>query len=162
MWFFSESLIHGILAGSVYALIALAFVVVYKASRMINFALGEFIMLASKLVATGLHGLGLGLLGGIGFGCAGMMAFALGLNHFVLRRLIGQPLISFIMVTIGLGIFLRASAVFLFSAIPGSISLPIQQDPIVLKGLLISPDELVAAVVAVVTMIAISWTPSAG
>ncbi len=157
MWFFSESLIHGILAGSVYALIALAFVVVYKASRMINFALGEFIMLASKLVATGLHGLGLGLLGGIGFGCAGMMAFALGLNHFVLRRLIGQPLISFIMVTIGLGIFLRASAVFLFSAIPGSISLPIQQDPIVLKGLLISPDELVAAVVAVVTMIAISW-----
>lgn len=157
MWFLSELLIHGILAGSVYALIALAFVVVYKASRMINFALGEFIMLVSKLVATGLHGFGLGLLGGIGFGCAGMMAFALGLNHLVLRRLVGQPLISFIMVTIGLGIFLRSSAVFLFSGVPGAIPLPIQEEPIVLQGLLISPDELVAAAVAIVTIVAISW-----
>ncbi len=157
MWFFSELMIHGILAGSVYALIALAFVVVYKASRMINFALGEFVMLASKLVTVGLHGLGLGLLGGIGFGCAGMIAFALGLNRIVLRRLIGQPLISFIMVTIGIGIFLRSSAVFLFDGIPGSIPLPIQQDPIEFKGLLISPDELVAAAVAVITITAISW-----
>ena len=104
MWFFGELLIHGMLSGSVYALISLAFVVVYKASRMINFALGEFIMLASKLVATGLHALGLGWFGGIVFGCAGMVAFAIGFNRWVLRRLIGQPLISFIMVTIGLGI----------------------------------------------------------
>ncbi len=157
MWFFSELLIHGILAGSVYALIALAFVVVYKSSRMINFALGEFIMLASKLVATGLHGLGLGLLGGIGFGCAGMMAFALGLNRLILRRLVGQPLISFIMVTIGLGVFLRSSAVFLFSGIPGSIPLPIQQEPIQVMGLLISLDELVAGAVAIVTIGTVSW-----
>jgi branched-chain amino acid transport system permease protein len=60
MWFFGELLIHGMLSGSVYALISLAFVVVYKASRMMNFALGESIMLASKLVATGRHALGLG------------------------------------------------------------------------------------------------------
>ena len=72
---------------------------------MINFALGEFIMLASKFAATGAHVLGLGWLGGIVFGCAGMTAFAVGLNRWVLRRLIGRPLISFIMVTIGLGIF---------------------------------------------------------
>ncbi len=63
MWFFSELLVHGMLSGSVYALISLAFVVVYKASRMINFALGEFIMLASKLVAAGLHSFGLGISG---------------------------------------------------------------------------------------------------
>jgi branched-chain amino acid transport system permease protein len=157
MWFFSELLIHGILSGSVYALISLAFVVVYKASRMINFALGEFIMLASKLVATGLHVFGWGLLGGIGFGCAGMVAFALGFNRWVLRRLIGQPLISFIMVTIGLGIFLRASAAFVFSGIPDAIRLPIGQAPIRLMGLMISPDEWITAVVAIITIAAISW-----
>ncbi len=157
MWFFSELLIHGILSGSVYALISLAFVVVYKASRMINFALGEFIMIASKLVATGLHVLGLGWLGGLGFGCVGMIAFAFGLNRWVLRRLIGQPLISFIMVTIGLGVFLRASAVFVFSGIPGSIQLPIEQEPIPVMGVLISPDELITALVAIITIVAVSW-----
>ncbi len=157
MWFFSELLVHGILAGSVYALISLAFVVVYKASRMINFALGEFIMLASKLVATGLNAFGLGVVGGIGFGCAGMVVFALGFNRLILHRLIGQPLISFIMVTIGLGIFLRASTVFVFSGIPGSISLPIEQEPIRMMGILISPDELLTAVVAIITITVVSW-----
>lgn len=156
MWFFSELLVHGMLSGSIYALISLAFVVVYKASRMINFALGEFIMLASKLVATGLNAFGLGVLGGIGFGCAGMVAFAIGFNRWVLRRLIGQPLISFIMVTIGLGVFLRASTVFVFSGIPGSIQLSIEQEPIRLMGLLISPDELITAGIAIITITAVA------
>jgi branched-chain amino acid transport system permease protein len=157
MWFFSELLIHGILSGSVYALISLAFVVVYKASRMINFALGEFIMLASKFVATGVHVLGLGLVGGIGFACAGMTAVAIGFNQLILQRLIGQPLISFIMVTIGLGIFLQALAVFVFSGVPDSIQLPIDQEPIHLMGLLISLDELLTAMVAIITITAVSW-----
>ncbi|PON10368.1 hypothetical protein C2W62_50440, partial [Candidatus Entotheonella serta] len=74
MWFFSELMIHGILSGSVYALISLAFVVVYKASRMINFALGEFIMVASKLVAAGLNALGWGWAGRVGFGCGTVFA----------------------------------------------------------------------------------------
>jgi len=157
MWFFSELLIHGMLSGSVYALISLAFVVVYKASRMINFALGEFIMLASALVATGINGLGLGLVGGLGFGFAGMIAFAIGFNHLVLRRLIGQPLISFIMVTIGLGIFLQAFVVFVFSSIPGAIRLPIGEAPIRVMGLRLSPEELITAMVAILTITAVSW-----
>ncbi|WP_089722335.1 branched-chain amino acid ABC transporter permease, partial [Candidatus Entotheonella palauensis] len=157
MWFFSELLIDGMLSGSLYALISLAFVVVYKASRMINFALGEFILLASKLVATGLNAFGLGVIGSLGFGCAGMGVFAIGLNRWVLRRLIGQPLISFIMVTIGLGIFMRASTVFVFSGIPGSIQLPLKEEPIRLMGLLISPDELITVVVAIVTITTVAW-----
>ena len=61
--FFVSLLVDGVLAGAIYALVALAFVIVYKASRMINFALGEWAMLGSRLVATGLHALGLGLAG---------------------------------------------------------------------------------------------------
>src|SRR5262249_8164408 len=77
----------GALAGAVYALVSLAFVVVYKASRMINFALGEWVLLASRLVASGLHVLGLGLLGAMGVGGAGMAAVAAGFSRLVLRRL---------------------------------------------------------------------------
>ena len=51
-------LVDGALAGAIYALVALAFVVVYKASRMINFAMGESIMLGSRMVAAGVHAFG--------------------------------------------------------------------------------------------------------
>ena len=92
--FFVSLLVDGILAGAIYALIALGFVVVYKASRMINFALGEWAMLGSRLAATGVHALGLGLAPAIGFACAGSVAVALLFNQLVLRRLVGRPQIS--------------------------------------------------------------------
>src|SRR5204863_8309217 len=57
--FFAALVVDGALAGALYALVALSFVVVYRASRMINFAVGEWVMLASRLVTFGLHALGL-------------------------------------------------------------------------------------------------------
>lgn len=59
--FLASVLVDGTLAGVVYALIALAFVVVYKASRIINFALGEWVMLGSRLVAASVYTAGLGM-----------------------------------------------------------------------------------------------------
>src|ERR1700738_4754750 len=56
---FFALVINGGLAGGIYALIALAFVLVYKASRMINFALGEWIMFGSLLASTGSNAIGL-------------------------------------------------------------------------------------------------------
>ena len=68
---FIELSINGVVAGSLYALIAVAFVVVYKASRVINFALGELVMIGSALVAVGLHVFEIGLPFSIIFACAG-------------------------------------------------------------------------------------------
>src|SRR5205807_765167 len=82
------------LAGALYALVALSFVVVYRASRMMNFAVGEWVMLASRCVTFALHGLGLGLPGALAVGCAGMAGFGVAFNRVVLRRLVGQPVIS--------------------------------------------------------------------
>lgn len=157
MSYFIEVVLNGVLAGTIYALIGLAFVVVYKASRMINFALGEFLMIATRLVAAGLHVLGLGLAGAIAFGCAGMALLAVGFNRLILRNLVGHQLIALIMVTIGLGVVLRALAVYLFAGVPSSIPLPISQEPIIIRGVLISPDELVAAALAVACVAAVSW-----
>src|SRR2546425_4097639 len=70
--FFAALVVDGALAGTLYALVALSFVVVYRASRMINFAVGEWVMLPSRFVTFGLHALGLGLLGALAVGCAGM------------------------------------------------------------------------------------------
>jgi branched-chain amino acid transport system permease protein len=80
--YFLSLLIDGALAGAIYALIALAFVLVYKASSMINFAIGEWVMWGALLVATGVHVLGLGLVGAVAVACAGMMAVALAFSRW--------------------------------------------------------------------------------
>ncbi len=157
MVFLIALLVDGALAGAVYALAALAFVVVYKASRMINFALGEWLVLSSRLVASGLHALGLGLVGALGVGCAGTVATALVFNRVVLRRLAGQPLISLIMVTIGLGTLMRGSAAIVFAGIPAGIPLPMARDSLTVRGVPVSADKLVAAVVAGVSIAAVTW-----
>jgi branched-chain amino acid transport system permease protein len=154
--FFVPLVVDGALAGMVYALIALAFVLVYKASRMINFALGEWVMLGARLVATGVHTLGLSLGGGVGLGVAGMVVLAVTFNRSVVRPLVDRPLISLLMVTIGLGILLRGAVALIFSGVPSRIPLPLWDSPTVL-GVSVAPEKLVAAAVAVVCMTAVTW-----
>ena len=76
MLFFASLLVNGLLSGAVYALIALSFVVIYKSSRMINFAVGEWVMFGSLLVATGLHVFAIGLMLATILACAGMVGLA--------------------------------------------------------------------------------------
>jgi branched-chain amino acid transport system permease protein len=154
--FFASLLVDGLLAGAVYALIALAFVVVYKASRMINFALGEWVMFGSRLAAAGLHGAGLGLAGALGFAGAAMVAFALAFNRVVLRRLVGQPLIGVIMVTLGLGALMRGAAPFIFAGLPAAIPLPIPQEPLVVHDIRIPAGRVVALIVAAAAIAGVS------
>src|SRR2546426_10360723 len=98
-----------------YAPAALAFVVVYKASRMMNFALGEWLMLGSRLVATGIHGLGVGLVAAVGGSAAVMGGAALVFSRLGLRRLGSRPLISPIMITLGPRAPLRGASAIVFA-----------------------------------------------
>src|SRR5690242_3867206 len=125
MSFFLSLLIEGALAGALYALVALAFVIVYRASRVINFALGEWLMLAALLVATTIHAWGLDLAAAIPMACVGMFVFAVLFNTLVLQHLAGQPVISLLMVTLGAGAFIRGVTQLTFSGVPTNISLPI-------------------------------------
>src|SRR2546428_786160 len=155
--FLAFLVVDGALAGAIYALAALAFVVVYKASRMINFAVGEWVMLASRMVASGLHGFGFGLGGALGLACVGMVALAMAFNRVVLRRLFSQSLLSSIMVTIGLGILLRGSAAIVFAGIPSRITSPVPLEPLVIRGVPVSIDKLVAAMIAGACIIGLGW-----
>jgi branched-chain amino acid transport system permease protein len=154
--FFAALLVDGLLASAIYALVALAFVVVYKASGAINFALGELAMLGSRLVATGIHAMELGLAGAIGSASAGMVVVALAFNRLVLRHMVGRPLISLIMVTLGLGALIRGAAPLVFGAVPGTIPLPIPSDPLDVYGVLVPAGRLVAATIAITCITAVS------
>jgi branched-chain amino acid transport system permease protein len=153
MWFFLSLVIDGALAGAIYAPIALAFVLVHKASGMINFALGEWIMLGALLAGIGLHLLQLGAVGALGFAGLGMLALAALFCHLVVRRLIGRPAIAAVMVTIGLGMVLRGLAPFLPAA-PGLIPQTLLQ-PLAVGGLAIPTHKLAAAAVAALCIAAI-------
>ena len=152
MLFFVALIVDGALAGAIYALIALGFVVVYKASRVINFALGEWLMLGAVLAAAAVNALALGLPGALVAASAGMIAFAALFNRLVLRRLVGRPVISLVMVTLGLGALMRGGSAMAFRGIPGAVALPLPQHVVTVGGVFLSTDKLVAGAVAAVAV----------
>ena len=124
MVFFFSLLIDGSLAGAVYALIALAFVLVYKASHMINFAIGEWVMWGALLVGAGVHAIGVGPIEAVIFACVGMIALAFTFNRLVLCRMTAPPEIASIMITLALGTVMRGVGALIFAGVPSGISLP--------------------------------------
>jgi branched-chain amino acid transport system permease protein len=150
-------LIDGALAGAIYALIALAFVLVYKSSRMINFAVGEWIMLGALLAGAGHYAIGLGLFGAVLFAISAMAAFGIAFNRVVVSRLTSHPVISLIMVTIGLGAMMRGTAALVFTGIPSGIPLPVSTEPLLLNGFPVSPEKLIAALTAAGAIALLTW-----
>jgi len=151
MLFLLSLLVDGVLAGALYALFALAFVVVYKASGMINFALGEWAMLGTGLVATGVSALSLGMAGAIAFAAVVSVAAALAFNRAVTRRLVGRPLIAAIMVTLGLGMVLRGAVPLLLPAGSAAAS-AFLAGTVTLYGLPLATGRVAAAVAAMVSV----------
>jgi branched-chain amino acid transport system permease protein len=154
---FVALLVDGALAGAIYALIALAFVVVYKASGVANFALGEWMMLGAGLVAAGVHAQRLDLTEAVLVACAGMTAFAFAFNRLVLRRLVGRPPIALIMVTLGLGSLIRGAVPLALGGVPGKVTLGLPPDPLMPYGLPIATEKLVAGVAAAATIVLVTW-----
>src|SRR5216683_374475 len=155
--FFLSLLIDGALAGALYALIALAFVLVYKSSRVVNFALGEWIMTGATLAAVGQNAVGLGLPTAIVFAAAGMAIFGVAFNAIVVRRLLARPAISLIMVTIGLGAMMRGTGALVFAGIPGGLQLPVLVEPLIVHGVPIPPEKLIGAIVAAIIIALATW-----
>ena len=102
--------VNGTAAGCIYGLVALGFVLIYKATEMVNFAQGELMMLGAFFAYTfvGLWGLNYWL--GFGLAIAATAAFGYALDAVVLRRVIGQPQFAVVMLTLGLAFIFRAVA----------------------------------------------------
>src|ERR1700720_2517898 len=106
--------LNGASIGLMYSLIALGFVLVYKATDAINFAQGEFVMLAGLIVAVTLGFEGMPLVAAVVIVLAVMIAFGFGLERIVLRPLLGRPVVAVIMGTIGLAALLRGPGAGVF------------------------------------------------
>jgi branched-chain amino acid transport system permease protein len=156
--FFFEVLIGGLLSGVMYSLVALGFVLIYKASGVFNFAQGSLVFFAA-LTFVGLteHGLSFGV--ALVVTLAVMVIAGLLIERLVLRPLVNQPQISLFMATIGLSFFIEGLAQLMWGASVRGLDLGIQDEPITrvsdALGINISKFDLAAAGIAAVLVAAL-------
>lgn len=105
-----QLVINGAAGGCIYGVIALGFVLIYKATEMINFAQGDLMMLGGFVAFSMIAGLGMNYWAGAAVAIVVMAIFGFLLDAVVLRRVIGQPQFAVIMLTLGLGFIFRAAA----------------------------------------------------
>ncbi|HEY5623364.1 MAG TPA: branched-chain amino acid ABC transporter permease [Gammaproteobacteria bacterium] len=120
-----QLLISGISLGCVYGLIALGFVIIYKATEMVNFAQGDIMMLGAFVAFTYIDTLGFPFLLGVLATVATMALFGMLVERIALRRMIGEPPFAVMMITIGLGFILRAAAGAIWGNEPKTIVSPL-------------------------------------
>jgi branched-chain amino acid transport system permease protein len=155
--FLLSLLVNGASIGLMYALIALGFVLVYKATDAINFAQGEFVMMAGLIAAAILGIEGAPLIAAVVATLAVMIGFGFGLEKVVLRPLLGRPVVAVIMATIGLAAVLRGLTPVIFGGETRAVPLPIGDEPIDLGIASLSPVQGLGSVTTLILFVAFSW-----
>jgi branched-chain amino acid transport system permease protein len=122
---FWQLLSSGLALGCVYALIALGFVLIYKATEVINFAQGEFMMLGAFVAFSLIAYWNLPFWMSVLVTLAIMALFGVALDRLVMRFLVGEPIFALVMFTIGLSIFLRSIAGMIWSTETYSFPSPV-------------------------------------
>jgi branched-chain amino acid transport system permease protein len=151
MSFFFEVLIGGLLAGTMYALVALGFVLIYKASSVFNFAQGAMVFFA-VLSFVGFMELGLPFWGALPVTVLLMVAVGMVTERFVLRPLVSQSEDTLLMATIGLAFVIEGTAQLAWGVEVRRLDLGIKDEPIGWMldnlGVLVSQLDIAAGVVA--------------
>ena len=151
MSFFFEVLIGGLLSGVMYSLVALGFVLIYKASGVFNFAQGAMVFFAA-LTFVGFLEMGLNFWVAFVLTLGAMVVLGLLTERIVLRPLVNQPQISLFMATIGLAFVIEGVAQLLWGSQPHGLDIGIQDEPLgwisEATGMNVSKFDLAAAGIA--------------
>ncbi len=171
MGFFLETLLGGLMAGMLYSLVALGFVLIYKASGVFNFAQGAMVLFAALAMARfaewlpGWTGIDSTLLANLAaFVIAGAIMFVVAwlIEFLVLRHLVNQEATTLLMATLGIAYFLEGLGQSLFGNDIYKIDIGMPKDPIMAfeslfdGGILINKEDLYAALIAGVLVAALS------
>ncbi|MBC7649661.1 MAG: branched-chain amino acid ABC transporter permease, partial [Vitreoscilla sp.] len=158
-----ETIISGLMSGMLYSLVALGFVLIYKASGVFNFAQGAMVLFAALAMArfsewipqwTGLESKWLVNLIAFAIAFVFMVAVAWLIEKFVLGKLVNQEGVALLMATLGISYFLDGLGQSIFGSSIYKIDVGMPKDPMFLLesvfpgGLLVNKEDLVAAVIA--------------
>ena len=154
--FLVEVLIGGIASGLMYSLVALGFVLIFKASGVFNFAQGALVLF-SALTLVGLMERGAPVWLAIGLTMLVMVILAFAIERVVLRPLVNQEAIILFMATIGLNFFLEGFGEMAWGANVKKLDIGIPDTSFIVRGVLVNRLELTAAITAavLVTILAI-------
>ncbi|WP_295855916.1 branched-chain amino acid ABC transporter permease [uncultured Xylophilus sp.] len=163
MGFFLETVFGGLMAGMLYALVALGFVLIFKASGVFNFAQGAMVLFAALAMARyaewfpkwfGFDNPLLANLLAFAGAVLTMVAVAWLVERLALRRLVNQEGITLLMATLGISYFLDGAGQLLFGSATYKIDIGMPKDPMMVLenvfdgGLLLSKEDLYAAFIA--------------
>jgi branched-chain amino acid transport system permease protein len=145
--FLAEVLIGGVFAGLMYSLVALGFVLIFKASGVFNFAQGVMVLFAA-LTLVGLLERGVPVVVALALTAVVMVALAFAIERVVLRPLVNQPQIILFMATIGLNFFLEGFGEMAWGANVKRLDVGIPDESFKVAGVLINKLEMTAALTA--------------
>jgi branched-chain amino acid transport system permease protein len=171
MGFFLETLLGGLMAGMLYSLVALGFVLIYKASGVFNFAQGAMVLFAALAMARlaewipqwiGIDNRIIANL--LAFLIAGAIMFVVAwlIERLVLRHLVNQEGATLLMATLGISYFLDGAGQSIFGSASYKIDIGMPKDPVMVLqdvfpgGLLINKEDLYAALIAALLVASLS------
>ena len=159
MWefpvFFAEVVINGLLTGVMYSLVALGFVLIFKASEIFNFAQGVMVLFAA-LSLVGLMELGVPTWLAVILALGIMVVLALVIERVMLRPLVNQDPFILFMSTIGLTFFLEGFGETLWGSNVKRLDIGIPKDVIEYQGVLLNEFDIIAAVVGAILVIGLA------
>ncbi|MES2244474.1 MAG: branched-chain amino acid ABC transporter permease [Pseudomonadota bacterium] len=171
MAFFLETLLGGLMAGMLYSLVALGFVLIFKASGVFNFAQGAMVLFAALAMArfsqwipqwTGIESLLLANIAAFAIAAVIMFVVAWFIERLVLRHLVNQEGATLLMATLGIAYFMEGLGQTIFGGNIYKIDIGMPKDPVFVLdsvfpgGILINKEDLYAALIAAVLVAALS------
>lgn len=150
-------LVNGIIVGTLYGVVAMCFVLIYKATQIVNFAQGQFLLVGAWICwATMVH-FGMPFFVGFLFTLVFMFIFGVLLHVVLLRPMIGESIVSVIMMTIGLSIVLKAGMGWAFGVQVKSFPTIFENETINVLGLNVQSVYLMSFVISILIMIGFFW-----
>ena len=171
MGFFLETLFGGLMAGMLYSLVALGFVLIFKASGVFNFSQGAMVLFAALAMARfsewipkwlGFNNLIVANILAFIVSVALMVLVAWLIERLVLRKLVNQEGITLLMATLGISYFMDGAGQLMFGSATYKIDVGMPKDPMIVLentfegGLLLSKEDLYASAAAAVLVILLS------
>ncbi|MDT8421428.1 MAG: branched-chain amino acid ABC transporter permease [Desulfuromonadales bacterium] len=149
----TQLVVNGLIVGTLYGVVAMCFVLIYKSTRVVNFAQGEFLLIGAWTCWALLVKFELPFYLGFPITLAFMLVFGILLQVLVLRPMIGEPIISVIMVTIGLSMFFQALIAWIFGGYTKAFPTVFETESVNIAGLQIESAYIMSMVVSLVIMV---------
>ena len=152
-----QLLVNGVIIGTLYGVVAMCFVLIYKSTQIVNFAQGEFLLIGAWICWWLLTSMKVPFWLGFPLTLVFMTAFGVLLQVLVPRPMIGEPIISVIMVTIGLSIFFQAMMKWMFGVWTAPFPEVFAVKSMNILGLNVQTPYIMSMLISLVIMAGFAW-----